>query len=58
MSRTHLTVHQLQGTKNIVLYCGHCAGALHLALPIPAPELIEAIDQFRSRHHVCEERKK
>lgn len=53
MSRAHLSVHQLQGTRNLVLYCGHCTGALHLALPIPATETLAAIERFSERHERC-----
>jgi hypothetical protein len=58
MSRAHLTVHQLQGTKNLVLYCGHCTGALRLALPVPASELVTATEQFAGRHGACKAEEK
>lgn len=49
-----MTVHQIPGSKTLVLYCGHCTGALHLALPVPADELVKAIEQFKFRHRECE----
>lgn len=58
MSRAHLTVHQLQGTKNLVLYCGHCTGALHLALPMTAGQLVDGIEQFAERHERCKAEEK
>ena len=58
MSRAHLSVHQLQGTRNLVLYCGHCTGALHLALPIAATETLAAIERFSERHERCKAEEK
>lgn len=52
-STKHLTVHQLPGSKVLVLYCGHCTGALRLALPVPASEFVEAVEQFSGRHGAC-----
>lgn len=49
----HVSVHQIHGSKTIVIYCGNCTGALHLALPMPAGELVSATDQFAARHEVC-----
>ena len=47
-----ITVHQLRGASTIILYC-RCAGALHLALPMPAEELVRAVEQFSGRHKAC-----
>ena len=52
-SAKHLTIHQLPGSKVLVLYCGNCTGALRLALPVPASELVEAVEQFSGRHGAC-----
>jgi len=52
----HVTIHSLFGAKTVVLYCGHCTGALHLALPTPAQEFCTAIEQFVGRHHACKEK--
>ena len=52
-SAKHLTIHQLPGSKVLVLYCGHCTGALRLALPVPASELVTATEQFSGRHGAC-----
>jgi hypothetical protein len=52
----HLTIHSLPGSKTVVLYCGNCTGALHLALPTPAQEFSAAIEQFVGRHHACKEK--
>lgn len=52
----HVTMHSLFGSKTVVLYCGHCTGALHLALPTPAQEFGAAIEQFVGRHHACKEK--
>lgn len=49
----HLTIHQLPGSRTVAIYCGHCAGALRLALPMPLGELMSAIEQFTSRHACC-----
>lgn len=54
MAAEHLTVHQLPGTKVVTIYCGKCTGALHLALPVPAAELMSAIEQFTTRHASCD----
>jgi hypothetical protein len=54
MAAEHLTVHQLPGSKTVTLYCGRCTGALHLALPVPAAELMSAIEQFTTRHACCD----
>jgi hypothetical protein len=56
MTRNHITVHQLPGSKTVTLYCGRCQGALHLALPAPAHELVSATEQFGSRHSACKEK--
>jgi hypothetical protein len=58
MSRDHLTIHQLPGSKTVTLYCGRCPCALHLALPVPAAELMSAIEQFTTRHASCDVPKK
>lgn len=55
MTRDHLTIHQLPSTKVVTLYCGKCTGALHLALPVRASELTEAVQQFSGRHGACRE---
>jgi hypothetical protein len=54
MTHAHLTIHQLPGSKTVTLYCGRCTGALHLALPVPAAELMGAIEQFTTRHACCD----
>lgn len=48
----HVTVHELPG-RIIAVYCGHCAGALRLALPIPVAELVTASTAFAARHGTC-----
>lgn len=48
----HVTVHELPG-RIIAVYCGHCAGALRLALPMPVAELVTASTAFAARHGVC-----
>lgn len=48
----HVTVHELPG-RIIAVYCGHCAGALRLALPMPVAELVTAATAFAARHGVC-----
>lgn len=48
----HVTVHELPG-RIIAVYCGHCAGALRLALPMPALELANAATTFAARHGAC-----
>jgi hypothetical protein len=53
MAAEHLTVHQLPGSRTVTLYCGHCTGALHLALPVPLDEIVEAARQFTERHKDC-----
>jgi hypothetical protein len=53
MAKEHITIHQLPGSKTVTLYCGRCTGALHLALPVPASELVEAVEQFSGRHGAC-----
>ena len=57
-SAEHLTIHQLAGTRTLALYCGHCTGALRLALPVPASELVDAIEQFAGRHERCKAEEK
>ena len=52
MNANDITVHQLRGASTIILYC-RCAGALHLALPMPAEELVRAVEQFSGRHKAC-----
>jgi hypothetical protein len=56
MAKDHLTIHQLPGSRTVTLYCGRCTGALHLALPVPAAELMSAIEQFTERHAKCDAR--
>lgn len=51
-----VTVHQIAGSKVVVVYCGGCTGALRLALPVQAGELVEAVQQFTGRHHACKEK--
>jgi hypothetical protein len=53
MTRDHLTIHQLPGSRTVTIYCGRCTGALHLALPVRASELMNAIEQFAERHAKC-----
>ena len=53
MTRDHLTIHQLPGSRTLTLCCGRCTGALHLALPVRASELTEAVQQFSNRHGAC-----
>jgi hypothetical protein len=48
----HVTVHELPG-RIIAVYCGHCAGALRLALPMPVAELVTASTAFAARHGAC-----
>ena len=55
MTRDHLTIHQLPGSRTLTLCCGRCTGALHLALPVRASELTEAVQQFSGRHGACRE---
>ena len=40
----HVTIHQIHGSTVLALYCGHCTGALRLALPVPAAEFVEAVE--------------
>ena len=49
----HVTVHELPG-RIVAVYCGHCAGTLRLALPVPVAELMEAAQAFATRHAQCE----
>jgi hypothetical protein len=53
MAKEHLTIHQLPGSRTVTLYCGRCTGALHLALPVPLDEIVEASRQFAERHAKC-----
>ena len=53
MTRDHITIHQLPGSRTVTLYCGRCTGALHLALPVPLAEITEAVEQFSGRHGAC-----
>lgn len=55
-STKHVTIHQIHGSKVLAVYCGHCTGALRLALPVPAQEFCTAIEQFVGRHHACKEK--
>ena len=48
----HVTVHELPG-RIVAVYCGHCAGTLRLALPVPVAELMEAAQAFATRHAQC-----
>jgi hypothetical protein len=57
-SAEHLTIHQMPGSKVLVLYCGHCTGALRLALPVPVSELVTATEQFAGRHGACKAEEK
>jgi hypothetical protein len=57
-SAEHLTIHQIHGSKVLVLYCGHCTGALRLALPVPVSELVTATEQFMARHSACKAEEK
>ncbi len=56
MTRDHITIHQLPGSKTVTIYCGKCTGALHLALPVPLDEIVEAAKQFTGMHKQCAER--
>ena len=58
MKAKHVTIHQLAGSKVLVLYCGHCTGALRLALPVPVSELVTATEQFIARHQACKAEEK
>ena len=58
MTRDHLTIHQLPGSRTVTLYCGHCTGALRLALPVPVSELVTATEQFVARHQACKAEEK
>lgn len=49
----NITVHQIAGSKTVVVYCGNCTGALRLALPVKAAELVQALKQFEARHAGC-----
>lgn len=49
----HVTIHQIHGSKVLAVYCGHCTGALRLALPVKSSELIQALKQFETRHSEC-----
>jgi hypothetical protein len=49
----NITVHQIAGSKTVVVYCGRCTGALRLALPVKAAELVQALKQFETRHSEC-----
>ena len=51
----HVTVHELPG-RVVAVYCGHCAGTLRLALPVPVQELMGAMQTFATRHAKCEPR--
>lgn len=53
----NVTVHELPG-RIVAVYCGNCAGALRLALPMPLDELVEAGHAFRARHATCEAKDK
>jgi hypothetical protein len=48
----------MPGSKVLVLYCGHCTGALRLALPVPVSELVTATEQFAGRHGACKAEEK
>jgi hypothetical protein len=56
MTRDHLTIHQLPGSKTVTLYCGRCTGAFHLALPMKAADLTTAIEQYSERHEKCQKK--
>lgn len=53
MTAPHVTVHELPG-RVVAVYCGHCAGTLRLALPMPLDELAQAGQAFATRHATCE----
>ena len=53
MTAPHVTVHELPG-RVVAVYCGHCAGTLRLALPMPLNELAQAGRAFSERHAACE----
>ena len=53
MTRDHLTIHQLPGSRTLTLYCGHCTGAIHFATPIRAAELVTLIKSYEERHAKC-----
>ena len=53
--KPHVTVHELPG-RIVAVYCGHCAGALRLALPMAAQALMDAVQAFSARHAQCVER--
>ena len=57
MTRDHITVHQLPGSRTVTLYCGRCTGALHLGLPAKATEITAAIEQYSQRHDQCQTKK-
>ncbi len=57
-ARAHISVHQLPGSRVVVVYCGHCTGALRLALPVPVSELVTATEQFVARHQACKAEEK
>lgn len=52
---SHVTVHELPG-RILAIYCGHCAGALRLALPMPVAEFVAAAQQYAKRHATCQAR--
>lgn len=54
----HVTIHQIHGSKVLAVYCGHCTGALRLALPVPVSELVTATEQFVARHQACKAEEK
>jgi hypothetical protein len=53
MNRNHITVHQLPGSSSGMIYCGHCTGAIHFALPMRATDLVALIKSYEERHAKC-----
>lgn len=54
MTPEHVTAHAMPGNV-IIIWCGHCEGALRLSLPMKTAELVTACEQFGVRHHACKE---
>lgn len=55
MSRDHVTVHHVHGTKVALVYCGHCTGTIVLTYPLRAGDMVQAIGAFTDRHAECKE---
>ena len=56
MAPSHVTVHQVPGSRTLTLYCARCAASRDVGLPVRLTELEPVLVAFAGQHEACAKR--